>query len=87
MAEESVFWLDSNRISPEMPQLPSDVATAIQSGTLTGVNLSHPRWREALEFTAPKGFDLKSAALILNNYPSPTEGLLQPYEARVYRWK
>ena len=53
-AEESVLWLDSGRISPEMPQLPPDVAAAIQAGTLTGVNLSHPRWRDALEFAAPK---------------------------------
>lgn len=54
-AEESVLWMDSDRISPEMPQLPPEVTAAIQAGTLTGVNLSHPRWREALEFTTPKG--------------------------------
>ena len=36
-------------------------------------------------FKAPKGFDLSSAELILQNYADPGEKL-QPYEVRVYLW-
>ena len=39
------------------------------------------------KFTAPKAFDLKSGSLVLNNYPAPADGLLRPYEVRVYLWK
>ena len=39
------------------------------------------------KFTAPKDFDLKSGSLVLNNYPAPADGLLRPYEVRVYLWK
>ena len=37
-------------------------------------------------FRAPKGFDLSTAELLLQNYPSPKSGSLQPYETRVYLW-
>lgn len=37
-------------------------------------------------FRAPRGFDLESGELILQNYPQPREKTLQPYEARVYLW-
>ena len=48
-----------------------------------------------LEFKAPKGFDLSSASLVLNNYPCSGNGLnaaeseyiSRPYECRVYLWK
>ena len=53
-AEESVCWLDAGRISPDMPRLPAEVLSAIEGGSLTAVNLSCPRWREALDFTRPK---------------------------------
>jgi hypothetical protein len=38
-------------------------------------------------FTVPRGFDLGKAEPVLCNYPDPTEGLLKPYECRVYLWK
>jgi len=53
-AEENVCWLDNRRIAPEEPKLPAEVSAALEAGSLTAVNLSHPRWREALGFTAPK---------------------------------
>jgi glycosidase len=37
-------------------------------------------------FRAPKGFDLTNAKLILQNYSDPQEGILKPYETRVYLW-
>ena len=39
------------------------------------------------KFSPPQGFDLGTGTLILNNYPSPVDNLLQPYETRVYLWK
>lgn len=53
-AEESVCWLDHNRIAPEIPPVSPEVSAAIEAGTLTAVNLSHPRWREALDFITPQ---------------------------------
>ena len=35
----------------------------------------------------PKGFDLSSAELILNNYDRPCSKALRPYETRVYLWE
>lgn len=35
-------------------------------------------------FSAPKGFDISSARLILQNYAKPEPSLLKPYEVRVY---
>ena len=52
--EESVRWLDNRRIAPEAPELPAEVSAAVEAGCVTAVNLSHPRWRDALEFSAPK---------------------------------
>ena len=40
---------------------------------------------KAVPFKAPKGFDLKTAKLELQNYPAPGAAL-QPYETRVYLW-
>ena len=39
-----------------------------------------------VRFTAPKGFDLSSARLVLQNY-SKACPVLKPYEARVYLWE
>ena len=36
-------------------------------------------------FKAPKGFDLSSAQLILQNYPAAGD-TMKPYEVRVYLW-
>lgn len=38
-------------------------------------------------FKAPKGFDLATAEMVLQNYPYSVEPVLNPYEARVYLWK
>lgn len=34
----------------------------------------------------PKGFDLSSAQLVLQNYGASSDRMLQPYETRVYYW-
>ena len=39
-----------------------------------------------VKFRAPKGFDLSTAELILNNYEPVDAGVIKPYETRVYRW-
>ena len=38
-------------------------------------------------FRLPRGFDPKTANLVLQNYPHPAHNFLQPYETRVYLWK
>lgn len=45
-----VSWLDPRRITAAAPEL----SGAIQAGTLQAVNIRHPRWRDALAFSAPK---------------------------------
>ena len=35
----------------------------------------------------PKGFDLSKGKLILCNYEAPLQGVLRPYECKVYLWK
>ena len=39
-----------------------------------------------VKFRAPKGFDLSTAELILNNYADVDTDVIKPYETRVYRW-
>ncbi len=39
-----------------------------------------------VKFRVPKGYDLDKADLILHNYPRCNAPVLQPFEARVYRW-
>ena len=39
------------------------------------------------KFAVPEGYDLTTGQLILNNYPSPMDTTLQPYETRVYFWE
>ena len=48
-----VRWLDPRRMG-EVPALPESVAGALAAGRLTAVNVRHPRWRRALDFTAPE---------------------------------
>ena len=38
-------------------------------------------------FRLPRGFDPKTANLVLQNYPHPAHNFLQPYETRAYLWK
>ena len=51
---EDVSWLDAARIPAEAPELPAEVAEAAAEGTLTAVDVGHPRWRDALRFVTPK---------------------------------
>lgn len=52
-APAGVSWLDPRRISPEIPELPVKTGFSLSSGELTAVNLSYPRWRDALSFIRP----------------------------------
>ena len=60
---EDVSWLDVGRIPAERPELPAEVSETIADGTLTAVNVGHPRWRDALRFIAP-GPDKKRVHLL-----------------------
>ncbi len=40
--------------------------------------------KDCAKFKAPKDFDLSKARLVLHNYKNVQEGILQPYETRVY---
>ena len=51
---EDVSWLSPDRIASPLPELPAPVTEALAAGTLTAVNIRHPRWRDALAFLAPK---------------------------------
>ena len=48
-----ISLLDPMRM-PTAPELAAPVRSALEAGTLTAVNLRHPRWQDALNFTAPK---------------------------------
>ena len=48
-----VSWLDPARITPA-PEVPAEVRSALEAGTLTAVNLQHPRWQDAISFLSPK---------------------------------
>ncbi|MCI9330706.1 MAG: lactate dehydrogenase [Oscillibacter sp.] len=48
-----VSWLAPRRMGPPV-EWPPEVCAALAAGRLTGVNLRHPRWERALEFTAAK---------------------------------
>ena len=39
-----------------------------------------------MKYTAPKGFDMAHAKLILCNYKEPLTNTLHPYEVKVYLW-
>ena len=40
-----------------------------------------------VKWSAPKGFDLSSATVALQNYKDAASDVLRPYEARVYLWQ
>ena len=52
--EIGVSWLDPRRMDVSEPDLPYAALQALEAGTLQAVNLRHPRWREALDFTRPR---------------------------------
>ena len=51
---EDVAFLDPDRLTSPLPELPAETAQALSEGSLTAVNIRHPRWRDALSFLAPK---------------------------------
>ena len=94
-----VAWLDPSRLCPgPEPIPPSDAAAAVQG--LTAVNLGHPRWREALAFSAPRpqkkrvhllavgdvGGTLLTALKMLGGDVISTIGIRDLNEAAVARW-
>lgn len=52
--ECGVSWLDPRRMDVPEPDLPYAALQALEAGTLQTVNLRHPRWRVALDFTRPR---------------------------------
>ncbi len=42
---------------------------------------------QEMKLKLPKGFDLGCAKLILANYVDPKQGILRPYECKVYLWE
>ncbi len=42
---------------------------------------------QEMKLKLPKGFDLGCAKLILANYNDPKQGILRPYECKVYLWE
>ena len=99
-AEESVHWLDHNRIFPEVPTVPNEVTSAIEAETLTAVDLAHPRWQDALAFLTPKtkkkrihllavgdvGGTLLTALKLLGSDCISTIGICDLNEKTVARW-
>lgn len=98
-APPDVSWLDPDRMPP-VPALPPEVAATARSGKLTAVNLSHPRWRDALAFAAPKpgkkrvhllavgdvGGMLLTALKLLGRDEISAIGIYDLNEAAVARW-
>ena len=94
-----VTWLDPNRMT-SASELPQTVQTALGVGTLTAVNLRHPRWQDALQFTAPKagkkrvhllavgdvGGTLLTALKLLGGDCISTVGICDLNENTVARW-
>lgn len=99
-AGETVDWLDSRRIPSDAPELPTDVAAAIENRTLTAVDMSHPRWQDALAFVTPKrkkkrvhllavgdvGGTLLTALKLLGGDCISTIGICDLNENTVARW-
>lgn len=94
-----VTWLDPNRMS-SAPELSQPVQAALEAGALTAVNLRHPRWQDALQFTAPKagkkrvhllavgdvGGTLLTALKLLGGDCISTVGICDLNENTVARW-
>lgn len=94
-----VSWLDPTRMVPA-PELPKEVLCAVQNGTLTAVNIRHPRWRDALRFVEPKagkkrvhllavgdvGGTLLTALKLLGGDCISTIGICDLNESTVARW-
>ena len=97
---EDVRWLDAVRMETAAPDLPADVAAAIEAGTLTAVDLTHPRWQDALSFVTPRagkkrvhllavgdvGGTLLTALKLLGGDCISTIGICDLNENTVARW-
>ena len=98
--KENVCWLDASRIPAEALSLSAPVLKAIDQGTLTAVDLSHPRWETALSFIIPKkgkkrvhllavgdvGGTLLTALKLLGSDTISTIGICDLNENTVARW-
>ena len=94
----SVAWLDRN--TEEEAELPEPVLSALNDGTLTAVNVRHPRWEAALERLTPKtgkkrvhllavgdvGGTLLTALKLLGGDCISTIGICDLNEKAVERW-
>lgn len=94
----SVAWLDRN--TEEAAELPEPVLSALNDGTLTAVNVRHPRWEAALERLTPKtgkkrvhllavgdvGGTLLTALKLLGGDCISTIGICDLNEKAVERW-
>ena len=98
-AAADVSWLDPRRIG-DFPELRPDISSIIAAERLTGVNVRHPRWRQALEFTVPKpgkkrlhllavgdvGGILLTALKVLGGKTLSTIGICDLNEKTAARW-
>ena len=94
-----ISWLSPDRMAPA-PELPGEVQTSLDAGTLTAVNLRHPRWQDSLRFTTPKfgkkrvhllavgdvGGTLLTALKLLGGDCVSTIGICDLNENTVARW-
>ena len=99
--EIGVSWLDPRRMDVSEPDLPYAALQALEAGTLQAVNLRHPRWREALDFTRPwpgkkrvhllavgdVGGTLLTALKLLGGDCISTIGICDLNEKTVARWQ
>ena len=97
-APASAAWLD--RTAGEGVVLPEPVRTALEAGTLTAVNVRHPRWEAALERLTPRegkkrihllavgdvGGTLLTALKLLGGDCVPSVGICDLNEKAVERW-
>ncbi len=95
----NVTWLDPRRMG-DPPDLPEALRASVAAERLTGVNLQHPQWRRALEFTAPRpgkkrvhllavgdvGGVLLTALKLLGGDVISTVGICDLNENTVARW-
>ena len=98
-ADADIRWLDPRRMG-DKPELPEAVSAAAAAGRLTGVNLRHPRWRRALDFTVRRpgkkrvhllavgdvGGTLLTALKLLGGDVISAVGICDLSESTVARW-
>ena len=96
---ETVAWLDPSRMG-EMPETDAFVCAAIQAGTLTAIDLSNPKWHDALTYFTPAprkkrvnllavgdvGSTLLTALKLLGGDVIETIGICDLNDKTVERW-